>query len=623
MRVVKEEKVQNYSSLLFQIVGVIARLGAQSAELNRTKNKLQKGHDELEMRVEERTAELAKTTEYLRREKERAEEYLNIAGVMLAMLDVDEKISRINKRGCEILGYKEKELIGRNWFDTLVPQRIRGEIRGIFGKLMAGDIEPVEYYENTLLTKDGEERLISFHNTVIRDKNSQAVGVLFSGEDITKRKQAEEMVLQSEEKYRTIVESINDIVFSLDGKGKFTYLSPRFEVATGYLPEDLIGLSFTEVLAPEYIESTLDSFIRGLSGETIPLYEVELLLRDGRRHPIELNVTSILDAERQPIGRLGVARDISERKKREDKLQRSEALYRTIFEATSVPTAILDEEGTFYRVNAEAAKISGFTKEELEGKKSWIEFIAKKEDLEMMKEIHRLRRTDPDKVPRNYEFLFKGRYGNLRNIYVTAAVIPRTKRRVVSFMDLTERQRAEQQIKASLREKEVLLKEIHHRVKNNLQVIVSLLNLQSKHVKDKHDLEIFKDSQNRIKSMAFIHDKLYQSKDLASIDFAEYIENLASHLFTTYSVSSSAIKLVADVKDVPLDINSAIPCGLIINELISNSLKYAFPDGQGGKILIKLYASKDDTFTLIISDKGIGLPEDLDFRNTESLGLQV
>ncbi len=192
MRVVDEEDVWNYSNLLFQIVEVIARLGTQAGELNHAKNKLQKAHDELEMRVQERTVELAKTTEDLRREKERAEEYLNIAGVMLAILDAGENITLINKKGCEILGYKEEELIGRNWFDTLVPQRIRGEIRGVFGKLMAGDIEPVEYYENPVLTKDGEERLIAFHNTVIRDQNGQIEGVLFSGEDITERKQAEE-----------------------------------------------------------------------------------------------------------------------------------------------------------------------------------------------------------------------------------------------------------------------------------------------------------------------------------------------------------------------------------------------------------------------------------------------
>jgi len=192
MPVVSEEEVRNYSSLLFQIVEVIARLGTQASELNRAKNKLQKAHDELEMRVQERTTELAKTAEDLRREKEWAEKYLNIAGVMLAILDAGENITLINKKGCEILGYKEKELIGRNWFDTLVPQRIRGEIRGVFGKLMAGDIEPVKYYENPLITKKGEERLIAFHNTVIRDQNGKIVGVLFSGEDITERRRAVE-----------------------------------------------------------------------------------------------------------------------------------------------------------------------------------------------------------------------------------------------------------------------------------------------------------------------------------------------------------------------------------------------------------------------------------------------
>jgi PAS domain S-box-containing protein len=199
MRVVEEDAVWNYSSLLFQIVEVIARLGAQAAELNRAKDILQKAHNGLEIRVQERTVELAKTTEDLRREKKLAEEYLNIAGVMLAILDADGNITLINKKGYEILGYKEKELIGRNWFDTLVPKGIRGEIRGVFGKLIAGDIEPVEYYENPVLTKNGEERLIAFHNTLIRDKNGQIVGVLFSGEDVTERKRAEDAIMKKTE----------------------------------------------------------------------------------------------------------------------------------------------------------------------------------------------------------------------------------------------------------------------------------------------------------------------------------------------------------------------------------------------------------------------------------------
>jgi len=215
MRVVDEEEVWNYSSLLFQIVEIIARMGAQVSELNRARNK--------------RTAELAKTTEDLRREKERAEEYLNIARVMLAILDAEGNITLINKKGCKILGYKEKELINRNWFDTLVPQRIRGEIRGVFGKLMAGDIEPVEYYENPLLTSDGEERLFAFHNTVIRDKNSQTVGILFSGEDITKWKRAEEEERKAQAEAAAVLDGMIDVVGVSGMDGRITRINEGVE----------------------------------------------------------------------------------------------------------------------------------------------------------------------------------------------------------------------------------------------------------------------------------------------------------------------------------------------------------------------------------------------------------
>jgi PAS domain S-box-containing protein len=189
--------------------------------------------------------------------------------------------------------------------------------------------------------------------------------------------------------------------------------------------------------------------------------------------------------------------------------------------------------------------------------------------------------------------------------------------------DITERKLAEDKIKASLREKEVLLKEVHHRVKNNLQVISSLLNLQSRYVKDRQALEMFKESQSRVRSMALIHEKLYQSEDLARIDIAGYIRDLISSLFRSYGASAAAIKVKTDVHDILLDINAAIPCGLIINELVSNCLKHAFPDGRGGKLVTELRSDNDKHCSLIVSDNGIGFPEDIDFRNTESLGMQL
>jgi len=196
--------------------------------------------------------------------------------------------------------------------------------------------------------------------------------------------------------------------------------------------------------------------------------------------------------------------------------------------------------------------------------------------------------------------------------------------------ELTERKRAEEQIKASLREKELLLKEIHHRVKNNLQVVSSLLDFQSEYIEDKQALDVFKESQNRVRSMALVHEQLYQSEGLARIDFAEYVQDLTAHLFRSYGVNWDVVSLKINVGNVLLGVDTAIPCGLIIGELVSNSLKYAFPGGRAcserseskGEIRIDLH-SDDDKLTLIVSDNGVGFPEDLDFPKTETLGLRL
>jgi two-component sensor histidine kinase/DNA-binding NarL/FixJ family response regulator len=188
---------------------------------------------------------------------------------------------------------------------------------------------------------------------------------------------------------------------------------------------------------------------------------------------------------------------------------------------------------------------------------------------------------------------------------------------------ITERQHAEEQLKASLQDKEVLLREIHHRVKNNLQIISSLLALQSESITDRQALELFRESRNRVQSMARIHEKMYRSRDLVRIDFGEYIRSLASDLFRTYRVPGSAVQLDIDVTDVFLGIDTAIPCALILNELIANSLKYAFPPGRHGTIRVALHRDPDGRLVLTVSDDGVGFPGTLDFRTTRSLGLQI
>jgi len=190
--------------------------------------------------------------------------------------------------------------------------------------------------------------------------------------------------------------------------------------------------------------------------------------------------------------------------------------------------------------------------------------------------------------------------------------------------ELKERKQTEEQLKLSLKEKEVLLKEIHHRVKNNLQVISSVLRLQSDYIKDEKVLALFKDSQNRIRSMALIHEKLHQSSNLLKINFEDYIRDLADNLLRSYAAHSQSARLRTKATDVWLTIDTAIPCGLIINELVSNALKHAFPTPNlGNEIIVEVSPTLEHQFTLVVQDNGIGFPPDVDFRNTESLGLEL
>ena len=201
--------------------------------------------------------------------------------------------------------------------------------------------------------------------------------------------------------------------------------------------------------------------------------------------------------------------------------------------------------------------------------------------------------------------------------------------RVWTFSDITAHKQAEEQIKISLHEKEVLLKEIHHRVKNNMQVISSLLNLQAGYIQNQEMLRLFKESEGRIRSMALIHEKLYQTEDLAQIDFAEYIPSLTNHLMSAYASMATAVALRLNIEHITLGLDAAIPCGLIINELASNALKHAFVKRERGDLMIDFHRkngrrhSAEDGLILSVKDNGVGLPENFDFRQSTSLGLQL
>jgi two-component sensor histidine kinase len=191
------------------------------------------------------------------------------------------------------------------------------------------------------------------------------------------------------------------------------------------------------------------------------------------------------------------------------------------------------------------------------------------------------------------------------------------------IQDITESQKNDEQIRASLREKEALLKEIHHRVKNNLQIVTSLLNLQVDRLSDPAVVSELRESQNRVRSMALVHETLYTTGNLGRINLAEYVHALCRHLFRSFGVDSSNIRLVLDVATISLDLERTIPFGLIINELVSNALKYAFKPGKSGEIVVSLSRQSNENYVLRVKDDGIGFGDDFDIEKATSLGLKL
>jgi len=318
--------------------------------------------------------------------------------------------------------------------------------------------------------------------------------------------------------------------------------------------------------------------------------------------------------------------EIALRKEISQNLKDSELAYRTIFENTGTATIIVDQFNVITLSNTEFEKLSGYKKEDIEDKKSWKDFVYN-EDLGGMLEDDQL--MIAENKPDHKEFRLVNKDGEMKNVYAVAVLIPNSKGILISLLDVTVQKNAENEIKRSLEEKETLLKEIHHRVKNNLTVISSLLNLQSRYIKDKDDLKMFMESQSRAKSMAIIHQKLYASSDLKHIDFDDYIKTLATDIFEVYVQNPSDVNIFFDVEDIKLDINTSIPLGLILNELLTNTLKYAFPHNengasiiQNGKITVKLHKN-DGGYRLTVEDNGIGLPADFDINKNSSLGLQL
>jgi PAS domain S-box-containing protein len=437
--------------------------------------------------------------------------------------------------------------------------------------------------------------------------------------DITERKRAEEALRESEEKYRTLFDNAGEAIFVAQG-GKLVLSNPMTARLLGYPSEEIRIRPFTEFIYPDDRNMVVERHLKRLRGEELPVvYSFRILNRDG--NTLWMDLRAVLINWEGQAATLNFVSDITERKRAEEALRESEEKYRTLFETAGEAIFVVRGDMVVFS-NPMTTRLVGYSSEEIRIR-PFTEFIHP-DDRNMIVERH-LRRLRGEELPAVYSCRILNRDGNTLWMDVSAVLInwEGQAATLIFANDITERKRADEVIRASLREKEVLLREIHHRVKNNMQIISSLFNLQAGYIKDEEALRILKEGQTRIRSMALVHEKLYQSGDLSKIDLAGYIQSLSVHLFQVYLVDPNQVRLETEFGEVPLDINSAVPCGLILNELISNALKHAFPAGRKGVLMIRLRRRKDGEVELRIADNGVGFPKGLDFRRTEGLGLQI
>src|SRR5947209_13749012 len=325
------------------------------------------------------------------------------------------------------------------------------------------------------------------------------------------------------------------------------------------------------------------------------------------------------------LARLPVAicRALEEKHLRDERKRGEELLAQLAAIVESSDDAIIGKtlDGIILTWNRAAERLYGYSAEEMKGQPISV-LMPRERPNELIAILERLRRGEGIA---HYETVRCRKDGRRIDVSLTVSPIKDAAGNIIGASaiarDITQRKQAERQLKKALREKELLLQEIHHRVKNNLQIVSSLLSIQSRRVQRSEERRAFKDSQSRIESIALIHEILSQSDDLSKVDFAQYVRELSHHLVASYRINPQDIELETEVNQTVLGIDTAIPCGLLITELMSNALIHGFPSGRKGKIRVDLRLVEGNRLALAVSDNGVGFPKEIDLRSTRSIGL--
>lgn len=498
-------------------------------------------------------------------------------------------------------------------------------------------------FEQKILCADGIKRIFLVNVSAFKNENGRIQGLVTVLQDITELRNSENALEENYEKYRIVTEQTGQLVYDFNLLTDEGSWAGAIEKVTGYSKAEFQGMSrdiWVEHIHPDDRDAVLKEFIETRkNGES---YRIEFRFRkkDGTCIYLENNGIYLTDRSGKPVRSLGAIKDITERKLAEERMQESEDKYRSFVQNLKGIAFQFDRNFKLEFMHGAVEEITGYTEEELVSLKLWPELIEPEDFCFFREEEYKIRQCS-DHCQGVLEYRIRCRDGKIKWMHETYQKVPGKGEKPDVYngivYDITERKEAEENL---ARVEMARKKEVHHRIKNNLQIISSLLDLQAENLEDERIKEVLRESQNRIMSIALIHKELYRDRKLSNVNLSTYLRAMAENLLNTYKIGDSRINLYMDIEEnILFDVETAVPLGIIINEIFSNSLKYAFPDSNSGDICISLLRGetesnnwnekknqgleKDSRFILSVSDNGVGIPETFDLEKSESLGLQL
>jgi PAS domain S-box-containing protein len=436
--------------------------------------------------------------------------------------------------------------------------------------------------------------------------------------------ETERALRESEARYRSIFEGVQDAIFVEALSGKLLDVNQRACEMFGYNREQLLGLTAYDLVPPDHrvvlADDLNDNILPGRPIETVNIRA------NGEYFPIELSFRH-QDMDGEPVI-LVVVRDITERKRAEQALRESESRLRTLINAMPDIVCFKDEQGRWLEANEFNLHMFQLSGVDYRGKKDseLAAYSAFYRDAFLACEDSDELAWQAGQVSRREEVIPRPDGPSLVFDVIRVPTLTADGERqglVVVGRDVTERKHAEESLRMAVQEKEVLLRELYHRTKNNMQVISAMLNLEAARSQNEELKKTLRDMDNRIHSMSLVHQKLYQSKSLSNINLKDYLSDLANLMLKSYQIDPGRISISLNAEPIPVLIDCAIPCGLITNEILSNSLKYAFPGEYKGTITIHLSRTDSGMILLEISDNGVGIPAGVNIHDQNTLGTQI